>query len=313
MRVSSSTLPDNFLYQTNLLQNQQNQLQIETTTGLKLSEPSDDPSAMAQVLNIQSDTSANQQYFQANITTLQSQAVTASSALTSLQSIVSKAGEIATAADGTETPGELGADATQVGDLIQQALAIGNTKDSAGNYIFGGTDTGTPPFAATTDSNGNVTGVTYQGNTSVAQVDIGQGNVVSAQIPGANTTGSGPAGLFTNSSTGADLFNHLISLRNDLTAGNTPAIASTDAPAISKDESNVIDQISSNGVLQSRLEAASSFATSQNANLTQQTSGFTDANMATTLTKLQQTETSFQAALQSNVMISQLSILDFLP
>ena len=45
MRVSSSTFPDNFLYQTNLLQAQQTQLQQEATTGLKLSLPEDNPSA----------------------------------------------------------------------------------------------------------------------------------------------------------------------------------------------------------------------------------------------------------------------------
>ena len=311
MRVSSSTFPDNFLYQTNLLQNQQNQLQQEATTGLKLSLPEDNPSAMAQVLNLQADSSANQQY-QSNITDLTNQATTVSSALTSLQAIVSKAGEITTSADGITTPIALNSYATQVGELIQQALQLGNSKDSQGNYIFGGTNTGTPPFTATTDSSGNVTGVTYNGNTSVNQAEIGPNITVTAGVPGANTTGTGAAGLFTDSRSGADLFNHLISLQQDLNSGNTTAISTTDAPDITKDENNVIGQVSANGVLQARLQATTTTETQQYNDLTTQISGKTDANLATTLTSLQQTQTAFQAALQTSVMVQNLTILDFI-
>jgi flagellar hook-associated protein 3 FlgL len=311
MRVATSTFPDNFVYQANQLQAQQNQLQSEATTGLKLALPEDDPSAMAEVLNLQTDSSANQQY-QTNITNLTAQATTVSSTLTSLQAIISKAGEIATSVDGTSTPTELAADNASVGELIQQALQLANTKDSDGNYIFGGTDTTNPPFTATTDASGNVTGVTYSGNTSVAQAEISQGVTVSAQVPGANTTGSGPAGLFVDSGSGSDLFSHLISLQQDIASGNTTAVSTTDSPNITKDENNLINQVSANGVLQARLQATSSLATQQGTNLTTQISGETDADLATTLTHLQQTQTAFQAALESSTMVLNLSLVDFL-
>jgi flagellar hook-associated protein 3 FlgL len=312
MRVATSTFPDGFLYEVNQLQTQENQLQNQASTGLKLSQPEDNPAAMEQVLSLQTDSNANAQY-QSNITTLQSQATTVSNALTSLQTLSNQAGEIATEADGIATPSQLSSYAQQVGSLIQQALQIANTKDSDGNYIFGGTQTSTQPFSATTDSSGNVTAVTYQGNSNVAQAEIAPGVTVSAQIPGANTSGSGPAGLFANSSTGADLFSHLISLQKDLTSGNTAAISSTDAPNLTKDDNNIIAQVSANGVLQSRLTATSSLATQQGLAITSQISGKTDADMATTLTHLQQTQTAFQAALQSSAMVLQISILNFLP
>jgi flagellar hook-associated protein 3 FlgL len=312
MRVASTTFPDSFLYETNQLQAQQLQLQGQASTGLNFTEPGDNPAGMAAVLNLQTDSTANQQY-QNNITALQTQANTVSNALTSLQAIVSKAGEIATQADGTASQQDLSTYATEVGQLIQQAVQLGNTQDSSGNYIFGGTETGSPPFTATTDSSGNVTGVTYNGNSSVTQAEISPGVTVSAQIPGANTTGSGPAGLFSDSQSGADLFNHLISLQQDLTSGNTAAIASTDSPNLTKDENNVINQVSENGSLQSRLETTSSLATQQGLSITSQISNKTDANLATTLTQLQQTQTAYQAALQSSAMVMQLSIMDFLP
>lgn len=311
MRVSSSAFPDNFLYQANRLQGQENQLQNQATTGLNFSLPEDNPSGMAAVLNLQASSTANQQY-QSNITQLQNQATTVSSALTSLQSIINKAGEIATQTDSLSSPTQLTANATQVQQLIQQALQIGNTKDSQGNYIFGGNNTTTPPFTATTDANGNVTGVTYNGSSSTNQVEIAPGVTVSAQLPGANTSGSGPAGLFTDSGSGADLFNHLISLQQDLTSGNTAAVTSTDSPNITKDENNLANQVSANGSLQSRLQVTSNLATQQGLGITSQISGKTDADMATTITRLQQTETAFQAALQSSVMVMNLSILDFI-
>jgi flagellar hook-associated protein 3 FlgL len=311
MRVATSTFPENFLYETNQLQAQQNQLQQQATTGLKFSLPEDNPSGMAEVLNLQCTSSANQQY-QTNITNVQNQATTVSSALTSLQAIVSKAGEIATSSDGTTSPTALQSYATQVNNLIQQAVQLGNTQDSSGNYIFGGTVTSTPPFTATTDANGNVTGVTYSGNNAQIQVEIGPGVTVSANVPGSNTSGSGAAGVFVDSASGADLFNHLISLQQDLASGNTAAIASTDAPNINKDEDNVVNQVSSNGVLLARLQATSSLTTLRGNSMMSQMSTQTDADLATTLTHLQQTQTAYQAALQSSVMVMNLSITDFL-
>jgi flagellar hook-associated protein 3 FlgL len=251
MRIATSTFSDNFLYQTGNLQAQQNQLQQEATTGLKLTLPEDNPSAMAQVLNLQASDDANLQY-QANITNLTNQVTSVSSALTSLQTIVGRAGDITTLADGLTTPTALASYAINVGELIQQALQLANSKDSQGNYIFGGTKSGSPPFTATTDSNGNVTAVTYNGNTSVNQVEIGPGITVTAQLPGANTTGSGATGLFADSRSGADLFNHLISLQQHLAAGNTTAISTTDTPNITKDEYTVVAPVSANGVLQAR-------------------------------------------------------------
>jgi flagellar hook-associated protein 3 FlgL len=311
MRVASSSFTNGFLYETNQLQNTQNQLQAEASSGLKLTLPEDDPSGMANVLNLQTNASANQQY-QANITDLQSQASAVSQAITGLQSLTSQASEIATSADGTTTPQELSTYATQVSNLIQQALAIANTQDSDGNYIFGGTNTGAPPFVATTDSSGNITGVTYNGNSNVIKSEISQGVTVTAQIPGENNSGSGPAGLFANSSTGADLFNHLISLQQNLQSGNTTAISSTDAPNLTKDENNVLDQISTNGVLQSRLQAASSIGTQQGNALTSQISNDTNADLATTITKLQQTQTAFQAALETGTMVMSISLVNYL-
>lgn len=300
----------NLVAQINQLQSQQFQLQNQVTTGLSLTKPEDDPSVMGQVLDLQAQSSANAQY-QSNIAQVQDTATTAATAMNSLQTVVEQANQIAISADSTTSPQQFSAYATQVAGLIQQALELANTQDSQGHYIFGGTANSSAPFVATTDPNGNVTSVTYQGNTSAAQVAISPTLTVSAQTVGANTSGAGPTGLITDSRTGADLFNHLIALQNDLSSGNASAVAS-DSANLHKDQDNVIYQIGSNGVLQSTLQTVNNAAGQQGDNLSTQISNATSANMPEAMTQLSETQTSFQAALQSGVMIMNLSILDFL-
>jgi len=310
MRVAQSTFAFNFLTQLNQLEQRQNNLQTQAATGQLFSLPEQNPSAMGQVLNLQTDVNATTQY-QNNITQLQQTATSTSDAISGLKAISDRMNEIATLADGTKSPAQLQAYATEVGQLIQQAVQLGNSKDQ-GNYIFGGTATGAPPFVATTDSSGNVTGVAYQGNTSVAQVEISPGTTVSTAIPGANTTGTGPRGLFVDSRYGADFFGHLISLRNDLQSGNTAAIASTDAPQLSKDEDNLLYHVTANGIIQSRLQTASTLATQHNLSSNTELSQKTSADIAQTITELQQAQTAYSAALQSGSSILNLSILNYL-
>jgi flagellar hook-associated protein 3 FlgL len=310
MRVATSTFGINFLTQLNQLEQRQNNLQTQAATGQLFSLPEDNPSAMGQVLNLQTDVNATTQY-QNNITQLQQTATSTSDAITGLKAISDRMNEIATLADGTKSPAQLQAYATEVGQLIQQAVQLGNSKDQ-GNYIFGGTATGAPPFVATTDASGNVTGVTYQGNTSVAQVEISPGTTVSTAIPGVNTTGTGPRGLFADSRYGADFFGHLISLRNDLQSGNTAAIASTDAPQLSKDEDNLLYHVTANGIIQSRLQAAGTLATQHNLSSNTELSQKTSADIAQTITELQQAQTAYSAALQSGSSILNLSLLNYL-
>jgi flagellar hook-associated protein 3 FlgL len=311
MQVSTTSFTTNFLYQISQLESQQAALQNEATTGLQVSLPEDNPAVMDQVLNLQSEDSANTQY-QNNISQLQDSANTASDTLNSLQTLVEQAGEIATQAGGITSSTQLSTYATQVGQLIQEALQLANTRDANGNYIFGGTNTANPPFAATTDSSGNVTAVTYSGNTSVANSEIAPGLTVTAQSPGENNTGSGPQGVFADSRTGANIFRDLISLQQNLASGNTSAITSTVSPALTKDEDNVVSQISGNAVLQSTLEAAGNVATQKGTNLATQMSDDTNADLAQTLTKLNQTQTAYQAALESGAMVMQLSLMNFL-
>jgi flagellar hook-associated protein 3 FlgL len=164
----------------------------------------------------------------------------------------------------------------------------------------------------TADANGVVTAVTYNGNDSVSSAEIASGQTLSSDVPGQNNSGAGPRGLVTDSRSGADFFNHLISLQNHLLAGDTASIASTDRPALAKDEENFLFHISNNGAVQTRLDAAASAADTQSTSLDKMVSNETDADITETLVQLNQAQYAYQAALQSGASIMKTSLLDFL-
>jgi flagellar hook-associated protein 3 FlgL len=313
MRVATDSYVNSMIGQMNTLAGQMGNLENEVTTGLSVQAPSDNPGAMVTTLNDLASQSAEQQYG-SNITTLQSQANSIYSALQSLQTITSQAQSIATeAGSGTANQTTLNEYASQITALIQQAVQLVNSQDpETGQYLFGGTNSGQPPFTATTDANGNVTGVTYQGNSSVNQAEIASGITVSVGVPGVNNSGSGSQGLITDSRSGADLFNHLITLQNDLLSGNTSAVSGADTRNLQNDEDNMTYQVANNGNVQTRLNTASSFATSQETSLTQGVSNASSADAVQAMVQLNQAQTAYEAALESTTRVMQISIVDFL-
>ena len=310
IRVSTNMFPNTLVNQLAQIEQNQQQLQNEAATGLSVQFPSDNPSAMRRVMDMQAQANNVAQY-QSNIATLKDQSTAAYTAMQSLQTISDRAGEIATSADGTASPQQLSTYAAEVTQLIQQAGTLMNSQNQ-GTYLFGGTISTQPPYVLTTDGSGNVTGATYQGNTTVPSMEIAQGATLSTLPVGANTSGTGTSGLITDTRTGADFFNHLISLQNHLLAGNTSAISTTDSPALQKDSQNITTQIATQGALQSRMETASQIAANQATSLSQEISSQADADMSTVLVKLNATQTAYQAAIQSGAKMLNLSLLDYL-
>jgi len=309
MRITNSFFANSMVNQLNTLTARQYRLQNQAATGQRIQSPEDDPAAMQRTLDLRAENSTLQQYA-SNVSTLQNRAGTAFDSLKAIKTISDRAGEIATLADGTRSPQELQAYAAEVTQLIKQAAQLANVQYN-GDYIFGGTATGQPPYLVATDADGNVTGVTYQGNANIAQTEIGQGVTTSVDVPGENTTGSGPHGLITDSRNGADFFNHLISLQNNLLAGDTNAVAATDRPALAKDEDNLIFNIAQNGATQTRLDTAATSLSARSLSVGQLISKEADADLSQTIVQLNETQTAYQAALQSASMIMGTSLLDY--
>jgi flagellar hook-associated protein 3 FlgL len=310
MRVTSNSFTESFVNQLNLLSARQARLQQQAATGQRIRAPEDDPAAMQRTMALRNENQTVAQYA-ANIALLKDRATSEFSALQAIKKNSDRAGEIATLAGGTRSPEELQAYAREVTQMIQQAVQTMNSR-YRDQYLFAGTLSDQPPFAITLDGNGNVTSVTYQGNTSVAQNEIDNGATIAVDVPGENNSGTGPRGLVSDNRVGADFFNHLIALQNHLLAGDASAIQNTDLPALRADEDNFIYHVSNNGAVQTRLETAATIAGDRSLSLQQMISKEADADLTDTMVQLSQTQNAYQAALQSGALIMQTSLLDYL-
>lgn len=310
MRVSANSFSDTLITQLGNLAVRQSRLQSQAATGQRVRLPEDDPVALRRVLDLNSEFRSTGQYSR-NIARQLELAQASFSGIKGIKTLSDRAGEIATQVDDLKSPEELQFYAKEVTEMIKQAVHVMNTTNR-GDAVFGGTIADRPPFVMTLDANNNVTGVTYQGNTSLAETEISEGVTINTQALGENTTGSGPRGLVTDSRTGADFFNHLISLQNNLLAGNIAGVAATDRTNLANDESNILYHISSNGAIQSRLEATDALTRERGTSIEGQVSKEVDADLAQTLVKLNQTQTAYQAALQSGAKALGLSLMDYL-
>ncbi|MHB9009578.1 MAG: flagellin N-terminal helical domain-containing protein [Limisphaerales bacterium] len=310
MRVPFNAAPSSLVYQLNQLTARQSQLQGQAASGQRVALPEDDPSAVQRVFTHQLEASANKQFSQ-NIGLLKEQAGAGLDAMRGLQKVVDRAGEIAILADDTKSPDELRIYAVEIGQLIRQAAQSMNSR-FRDEFLFSGTRSDQPPFVVVEDAQGQVTGVNYQGSTDLPEIQISAAERVAVKVPGANTSGAGARGVVADSRSGADLFNHLISLRDHLLAGDTAAISATDRPALRLDEDNLVLHLGENAALQARLEAASSLSGKRASSLRALISQEVDADLASTLVSLNAAQNAYRAALQSGATLMGTSLMDYL-
>jgi flagellar hook-associated protein 3 FlgL len=186
----------------------------QVATGLRVSEPSDDPAADANYA-LSLAASANVDQYTQNITSLSSQLQTADSSLSSMVSSLNSAVTLGTeGSTGTTSASNRQAIAEQVEGILSNVVAQANTTYQ-GAYLFGGSDTSTapvvqaatsystdatvqPPLSATTPlSVGSVTTVTdaSTGKTFTMTVTAGETiSDVSAAVAGAVANGTLSAG-----------------------------------------------------------------------------------------------------------------------
>jgi len=310
MRVTSNTFPIALRDQISQLTERQSRLQNQAATGQLLTLPEDNPTAMRRILDMQGEASSVSQYL-SNVARHQELATASYSSLKALRSIVDRAGEIATLAGGVQPGRDLQLYATEVNGLLEQALQVANSQNR-GDYLFAGTRSDQPAFVATRDSNGNITGINYEGNTEVPHSEVSARLEMTAQVPGANTSGAGVRGLMSDSRSGADVFQHLLSLRDRLQAGDAAAISANSLNELRADEEHLLVHIGANGAIQARLETTEKLLRDRSASIENLVSREADADLAQTLVRLSEIQTAYQAALQSGGSILNRSLLDYI-
>lgn len=188
MTISTLTFQTNALAEMEALQTALTQTQTELSTGSKLPNAAANPGAMAQVNQLNTQLSASQQYV-TNGNALSSNLQLEQSALTNATNALQSARDLAIEGNNSAMSVQDRQDiATQLQQLEQTLLGTANSTDSTGNYLFGGTASGTRPFVQTGASVG------YQGNNQVNQVQISADQSVSAGDAGDSVFVNIPAG-----------------------------------------------------------------------------------------------------------------------
>ncbi|HEY4299533.1 MAG TPA: flagellin [Candidatus Didemnitutus sp.] len=298
MRVANTTISDNIVRQIQQLSSQQTQLQSEVSSGLRITQPSDDSAAFGRVMGLESSNRALSQYASNANTALGISQATVS-ALEQIKSISDRATQIGVLGTGTEGAQAMAAYGSEVDQLIQQAVQLGNSQLN-NNYLFSGTAITTSPYTTTTDAQGQITAVSYAGNTSQAAIPMSQNSSLAPGSDGATNQGL------------SDFINHLISLRDALNAGDTNAVG-TAQNGLLDTENTIVNAISGQGAVQMRIEVNQAQQTSAQTSIGQLISDDTDADLPSTVVKLTQAQNSYQAALQSAASLMKTSLLNYLP
>jgi flagellar hook-associated protein 3 FlgL len=297
MRIATLTVSNAALNQIGDLTQNLSKVQTQISTGQRVSRPEDDPSSVGRIINLQIEQQQLAQY-QQNASRALETSQASSSALTDIKSLADRASEIATYASSTESDSEASAYATETNQLLEQAVQSANATQN-GSYLFGGTAVDTSPFHVARDASGNITNIAYVGSATAASVPISSSTSISPN--------SDPA---TNQAL-ADFMNHLVSLRDALTANDTTA-AATASTGLDTTENTIINGISEAGAIQSRIQVNQDQMTQQATHLGQSVSSERDVDMSKAMITLSQTQVAYQAALQSTTTIMSKSLMDYL-
>jgi flagellar hook-associated protein 3 FlgL len=108
-----------------------------------------------------------------------------------------------------------------------------------------------------------------------------------------------------------DFITNLISLRNALNTGSS-ATVSTVQPSLENSENLLVNALSEHGAIELRIEVNKKQQEVRGQNIETLVAKDADADLASTMVRLSQTNTAYEAALSSATKILQMSLLDFI-
>jgi len=305
MRVTFNAFPDTLLGRLQSLGSEQNKALTQLSTGQRLAAPSDDAPAMQRILNLRTEKKQNQQFHRNATDGLEKSKVTFSS-LEQIKDLLVRASELAAGVNGASSPNEYFAKSSEINQLIEQGLNVGNTK-LRGSYLFAADSPENPAFTATRDSQNKITAITYAGSPNDSAIRIGEDTEikVGCSVPENEKI--------------ATVLNKLIALRNAMDA---PASATKSDTVIGMRgqgtdnldqlENDILSSISRAGTIQYRLETAMKDLETRYEATEQLISKDADIDFAEATVRLNRAQMAYQAAIQSGAMIQSNSLLDYI-
>ncbi len=294
MRISHQGVKQRLLREIGTSQSALFEVQERLASGKRISKPSDDPFGLSRTMTARTDRTTSMQW-QRNITVSSDDLGLSESLLENLGDLLQRSRELAT--QGANAP--LTVDARQqigleVSRLLTEAITIGNSS-FGGRYIFGGHQTGAPPF--TEDIPGAATVVTYNGDAGVIEREIGNGQRIQVNIPGNQ--------LFSG------IYSTLIQLRDDLNSNNQPGVNGATGAL----DSNIDTVLKFRGDIGSKMrqsDAAMARLEDGDQRLQELIATFEEADLAESLVELQMRDTALNAALGAAGRTLETTLLNFL-
>ncbi|MGA2183737.1 MAG: hypothetical protein ABSH47_11965 [Bryobacteraceae bacterium] len=288
---------DAFVTNLNRIQDRINLTNQQITSGVRVSQPSDDPAAVEPVLSAQAEIDRITQV-QTNLNMAKTEAATADGALQTANSVMDQLVTIAAqGATSAATANNRAALAQQVQQLEQQLVSIANTSVQ-GRYIFGGDNPTTTPYTFD-GTNPPVAAVSNPTNTGVIRDAEGTSIVPTLT---AQQIFDSPAG---------SVFQAVDSLRVALQNNNQAGVA-TAATSLKTAATQMNLAAQSYGAAENWISNASDDAARRLTALQGQLSGLRDTDITAAASQLTLDKTAYEAAIASQASLPTKSLFSYL-
>lgn len=275
-------------------------LQEQLATGKAVNSPSDDPIAARRSINTRTLIAKSEQYM-ANITAVGPQLTESESAIQTSIDNLARARELTLrGANTTLAQSQLDDISEEINQILEGMFASANhvTND---RYIFAGTRTNAAPFEATRNADGEITSVTYVGNTESITTTIGDGRDIEVNE-------DGESAFLSNQ----DIFQTLIDIRDNLRSGNTAALGEDSITELDSVKEQFLSAMARIGAIQNRLENTQTQLEDYQYELQVVLSDTENADYSEVMVNLNAQSNAYQAALNAAAQVIQPSLLDYL-
>ena len=189
MRISTSQFFESTsaTYQNNFSSVIKTQGQIDS--GVRIQTAADDPVGAARLLQLQQQKDMLAQY-NTNMNSIKSSLGAQEAVLDSINNSLQKASELALGAGSGKSDADRLAIANELGSIEEQVFSLLNSKDAAGNYMFSGSKTDTPPYTRNNDGTYSYQGDDTQLNLKVSDtLTLASSDTGRSIMEGATNTG----------------------------------------------------------------------------------------------------------------------------
>ncbi|CAB3395135.1 flagellar hook-associated protein FlgL [Kyrpidia spormannii] len=295
MRVTQGMLTQQFLLDLQNNYRKLSRLQDEAASGKRINRPADDPVGVGFAMRYKAQVAYYGQY-QQNADMAKGWLDYTDTVMNQAGDVIKRARDLAVqGASDTVPPDARQALASEVDQLLQQMVTIGNSQYN-GKYIFNGQATTTPPYDSANPENSAT-------NNGQVLYDIGDGVHLDVNVPGSR--------FFGAPSEADNVFAVLKQLRDGLTNNNTAQIEDA-LGKIDSRYSKMLEVRADVGARSNRVDLAQNRLADMVQNLQSLLSKTEDADMGKLAVDLKTAENVHMASLAVGARVLVPSLVDFL-